>query len=135
MDSDLGPVAYSDGDCLLHAITDALLGGAGLEDIGQLFPNTDERWRDADSAELLSQACGHVRDAGWGVVNVDCTLVLDAPKIGERKETIVRSIASILGIPEECVNVKGKTHERDPDDTSQRIIEAHVVALLARGSG
>ncbi|MHC4975022.1 MAG: 2-C-methyl-D-erythritol 2,4-cyclodiphosphate synthase [Planctomycetota bacterium] len=132
MESSIGPIAHSDGDCLFHAITDALLGARALPDIGQLFPNTDQRWRDADSATLLGAALARVSEGGWSIVNLDATLVLDEPRLSAHKGAIVQSIAQILRASEERINVKGKTHERAPGDPSPQVIEAHVVVLLSK---
>ena len=106
-----GPGGHSDGDAVLHAITDAVLGAAGLDDIGTLFPDTDDRWRDADSSELLALALERVRGAGFAVVNVDLVLVCDAPRIAPHRAAMRAAIAAVLGVAPERVNVKGKTTE------------------------
>jgi 2-C-methyl-D-erythritol 2,4-cyclodiphosphate synthase len=99
---------HSDGDVIAHAMTDALLGAAGLGDIGQHFPDTDPAWRGADSIELLQRATGVVRAAGWVPQNVDCTVVLETPKIAPRRNAIESGLAEAVGAP---VTVKGKRPE------------------------
>lgn len=106
-----GPAGHSDGDALLHAITDAVLGAAGLDDIGTLFPDTDEAWKGADSKELLRLAVEQVGQAGFRVVNVDVVVVTDAPKIAPQRAAMRRTIAALLGVDAVAVNVKGKTTE------------------------
>jgi len=108
---DAGPAGHSDGDAVLHAITDAVLGAAGLDDIGTLFPDTDERWKDADSKDLLRLAMERVVAAGFQVVNVDVVVVTDAPKIAPHRAAMRATIAGLLGVDDVCVNVKGKTTE------------------------
>ena len=102
-----GLQGFSDADVLAHAITDALLGAAGLGDIGQHFPDTDEAWRDADSMELLRGVVARVREAGFELVHVDATVMLERPKIAPHRETIHASLADVLG----SVNVKATTGE------------------------
>jgi 2-C-methyl-D-erythritol 2,4-cyclodiphosphate synthase len=102
---------HSDADVLTHAVIDALLGAAGLGDIGEHFPDTDERWRDADSMQLLAQVVGTLGEAGLIIVNVDCTLVMEAPKLGSRRAAIRESLAGALGLDIRRVNVKASTGE------------------------
>lgn len=102
---------HSDADVLTHAVIDALLGAAGLGDIGRHFPDTDERWKDADSLELLEHVAGLVRDAGMRICNVDMTLVLERPKIGPYREQITGRLAAALDLDESLVNVKATTGE------------------------
>jgi 2-C-methyl-D-erythritol 2,4-cyclodiphosphate synthase len=128
----MGPVGHSDADVLLHALTDALLGALGLPDIGQMFPDTDPRWRDADSGLFVREAVARVRGAGWEVANLDATVVAQRPKIGPRKAELRASLAALLGIDEGRINVKGKTHEGVDAVGEGRAIEAHAVVLLAR---
>ncbi len=90
---------HSDADVLTHAVIDALLGAAGLGDIGEHFPDTDERWRDADSIELLETVVATVADAGLEIVNVDCTVVMEAPRLGPHKQAIRARLAGALGLP------------------------------------
>ena len=126
-----GPVGHSDGDVLLHAVTDAVLGALGLPDIGQLFPDTDPRWEGGDSALFLTEAATRMRAAGYEIGNMDMTVICERPKIGPRKGEIVARIAQILGCPADRLNLKGKTHEKVDAVGEGRAIEAHVVALLA----
>jgi 2-C-methyl-D-erythritol 2,4-cyclodiphosphate synthase len=102
---------HSDADVLAHAVIDALLGAAGLGDIGEHFPDTDERWRDADSMALLKQVVATIDSAGMAIVNVDCTLVMEAPKLGSRRAAIRESLAATLQCEPRRVNVKASTGE------------------------
>ena len=131
-DHDRGPVGHSDGDALLHAVTDALLGALGLEDIGQLFPDTDPTWDGTDSRVFLAAAVDRVRDAGYAIGNLDATVILERPKLGPRKAEMRRTLAELLGVGIERVNLKGKTHEKVDAIGEGRAIEVHVVVLLAR---
>lgn len=110
--SQLGPEGHSDADVLTHAVIDALLGAAGLGDVGQHFPDTDERWRDADSMALLRAVVAMIGEAGHHVVNLDCTVVLEAPKLAPYREAIRDSLAGALGVAPARVNVKASTGER-----------------------
>ena len=102
---------HSDGDVLLHAITDALLGAVAAPDIGSLFPPSDPQWKGADSAVFLREALKRVHAAGYAVVNVDSTLILAAPKIGPHTAAIRERVAELLGVPADCVGLKAKTPE------------------------
>jgi 2-C-methyl-D-erythritol 2,4-cyclodiphosphate synthase len=106
-----GLAGHSDADVLTHAIIDALLGAAAIGDIGQHFPDTDERYRDADSLGLLRVAVASVRDAGFEVVNVDATVVIERPKLAGHREDMRRALASALSVAVECVNVKATRGE------------------------
>lgn len=128
----LGLLGHSDADALLHAITDAILGAAGLGDIGRMFPDTEERWRGADSRVLLRGAMEAVRATGWRVNNVDATVVAQAPKIAPHVGAMAANIAADLGIEPTCVNVKGKTHERLGFEGEEKGIVAQAVVLLVR---
>ena len=125
-----GLLGHSDADALLHAITDALLGAAGLGDIGQHFPDTDERFKGADSVTLLQAAAGRVRDAGYQVINIDSTIVAQAPKMAPHIGAMRARIAAALGLAEDAVNVKAKTAEKMGPVGEGRAIEARAVALL-----
>ncbi len=103
---------HSDADVLTHAVIDALLGAAGLGDIGEHFPDTDERWRDADSIRLLSEVVAILRRDAMSIVNVDCTLVMQQPKLGDKRVAIRESLAAALGLDVSRVNVKASTGER-----------------------
>jgi 2-C-methyl-D-erythritol 2,4-cyclodiphosphate synthase len=109
--SELGLLGHSDADVLTHAIIDALLGAAGLGDIGEHFPDTDERYRDADSIELLRRTAGFVTDAGFKIVNVDATVVLERPKLAEHKQEMRDALAAALGMARTDMNVKATRGE------------------------
>ena len=109
--SEKGCVGHSDGDALLHAIIDALLGASGLEDIGTLFPDTDPAYKDADSAKLLTQVVEKIKQLGFSISNVDTTVILQAPKLGPYKAEIKRRLAELLGVEPNCIGVKAKTAE------------------------
>jgi 2-C-methyl-D-erythritol 2,4-cyclodiphosphate synthase len=106
-----GIIAHSDGDVLLHALVDALLGAAALGDIGQHFPDTDPRWKGADSARFVTATVELLAQAGWKVVNADLTLLAEAPRIGPWRDAIRSSVAGLLGLPHACVNLKATTTE------------------------
>lgn len=131
LDSPLGPVARSDGDALLHAITDAILGAAGLEDIGALFPDSDEANEARDSREFLIEARRRVERTGWRIVNIDAVVRLESPRIAPVREAIRASVADALGLDTARVNVKGKTGENLGPVGEGLAIEATAIALLA----
>jgi 2-C-methyl-D-erythritol 2,4-cyclodiphosphate synthase len=108
---ELGLDGHSDADVLAHAVTDALLGAAGLGDIGEHFPDTDEHWRDADSMQLLADVVERVRGAGLEIVNVDCTVVMERPKLAPHRRAIRERLAGVLGLDLRRVNVKASTGE------------------------
>jgi 2-C-methyl-D-erythritol 2,4-cyclodiphosphate synthase len=126
-----GLLGHSDADALLHAITDAVLGAAGLGDIGRHFPDTDERFRGADSMVLLQEAVARARAAGWQVGNVDSTVIAQAPKLAPHIAAMRERIAQALGVPPDQVNVKAKTAERLGPVGMGQSIEARAVVLLA----
>jgi 2-C-methyl-D-erythritol 2,4-cyclodiphosphate synthase len=125
-----GLLGHSDADVLLHAITDALLGAAGLGDIGQHFPDTDATYKGADSAKLLKIAYDHVKQLGWQLGNVDCTIVAQAPKLAPHRSDIRSSIAKALGVTESQVNVKAKTAEKMGPVGEGLSMEARAVVLI-----
>jgi 2-C-methyl-D-erythritol 2,4-cyclodiphosphate synthase len=127
-----GLQGHSDADVLLHAITDAVLGGAGLGDIGRHFPDTDPTYKGADSRVLLRAAYQKVQAAGWAVVNIDATVHAQAPKIGPHAPAMVANVAADLKVAVDCVNVKAKTNEGLGYLGRREGIAATVVALLAR---
>jgi 2-C-methyl-D-erythritol 2,4-cyclodiphosphate synthase len=127
---DRGLLGHSDGDVLLHAICDALLGAAGLGDIGRHFPDTDGRYAGADSLELLREVAQRLDGLRWRVVNVDCTLVLQAPKVAPHVPRMVQNIAGALGVGTVQVNVKAKTTERLGFAGRGEGIAAEAVALI-----
>jgi len=128
----MGLLGHSDADALLHAITDALLGAAALGDIGRHFPDTDARFKGADSAVLLAEAARRVREAGFEIGNVDSTVVTQAPRLAPHIPAMVASIASALSLSPSQVNVKAKTAERLGPVGQGLSIEARAVALLWR---
>ena len=132
---DRGLHGHSDADVLLHAITDAILGAAGLGDIGRHFPDSDARWEGADSRILLREAMAAVRAAGWQVGNVDATVVAQAPRIAPHVAAMQANIAADLGIAAACVNIKGKTTERLGFTGRGEGIAAQAVAMLVENAG
>jgi 2-C-methyl-D-erythritol 2,4-cyclodiphosphate synthase len=127
---DKGLGGHSDGDVLLHAITDALLGAIAAPDIGALFPPSDPKWKGADSVIFLREALRRVRDAGYEIANVDSSLILAAPKIGLHAAGIRARVGELLGVPTGCVGLKAKTPEGLNLDNAAI---AHVVVLLQTG--
>lgn len=125
-----GLLGHSDADALLHAITDALFGAAGLGDIGQHFPDTDPTFKGADSGVLLAEAATRVRAAGWQIGNVDSTIVAQAPKMAPHIPAMRERIAALLGLTADAVNVKAKTAEKLGPVGQGLSIEARAVALL-----
>jgi 2-C-methyl-D-erythritol 2,4-cyclodiphosphate synthase len=128
----MGLLGHSDADVLLHAITDALLGAAGLGDIGRHFPDTDAQFRGADSAVLLAEAARRVRAAGWQIGNVDATVIAQAPKLAPHIPAMCARIAAVLELAPDRVNVKAKTAEKLGPVGEGRAMEARAVALLHR---
>lgn len=127
-----GLLGHSDADVLLHAITDALFGAAGLGDIGRHFPDTDAQFKGADSAVLLGEAARRVRAAGWEIGNVDSTVIAQAPKLAPHIPRMCERIAEVLGIAVAQVNVKAKTAERLGPVGEGRAMEARAAVLLHR---
>ena len=126
---DKGLGGHSDGDVLLHAITDALLGAIAGPDIGTLFPPSDPQWKGADSAVFLREALTRVEAAGYKLVNLDSTLILLAPKIGPHASALRKHVAELCAIPADCVGIKAKTPEGMGTDNAAI---AHVAVLLNR---
>ena len=127
-----GLLGHSDADALLHAITDALLGAAGLGDIGRHFPDTDPAFRGADSVRLRQAAAERVRAAGYQLINVDSTIVAQAPKMAPHIGAMRVCIAAALGLAEDAVNVKAKTAEKMGSVGEGRAIEARAVCLIVK---
>ena len=127
-----GLLGHSDADVLLHAITDAVLGAAGLGDIGRHFPDTDAQFKGADSSVLLQEAMRRVRGAGYELVNIDSTVIAQAPKLAPHMAAINASVAQALGVQSDQVNVKAKTAEKLGPVGMGQSMEARAVALLAR---
>jgi 2-C-methyl-D-erythritol 2,4-cyclodiphosphate synthase len=125
-----GLLGHSDADALLHAITDAILGGAGLGDIGQHFPDTDPRFAGADSMRLLVEAAARVRARGWQIGNIDATIVAQAPRLAPHIPAMCSAIARGLGLALDQVNVKAKTAEKLGPVGEGKSMEAQAVALL-----
>ena len=123
-------VGHSDADVLLHAITDALLGAVSLPDIGQLFPNTEEVNRDRDSAEMLQLAYERVKAIGFRLVNLDCVIFLEVPKLSPHKEAIAKRIADVLSVERDQINVKAKTGEGIGPVGERQLIQARAITLL-----
>jgi 2-C-methyl-D-erythritol 2,4-cyclodiphosphate synthase len=129
-----GLLGHSDADVLLHAITDAVLGAAGLGDIGRHFPDTDAQFKGANSSVLLQEAMRRVRAHGWELVNVDSTIVAQAPKLAPHMAAINAGVAQALGVALDQVNVKAKTAEKLGPVGMGQSIEARAVALLHKPS-
>ena len=127
-----GLLGHSDADVLLHAITDAVLGAAGLGDIGRHFPDTDAQFKGANSSRLLAEAMRRVREQGWELVNVDSTIVAQAPKLAPHMPAIHHAVAWALGVQTAQVNVKAKTAEKLGPVGQGQSIEAQAIALLQR---
>jgi 2-C-methyl-D-erythritol 2,4-cyclodiphosphate synthase len=130
--SDLGLEGHSDADILSHAITDALLGAAALGDIGMHFPDTDPRWKGADSAKFLAHAAELVRAQGFDVANIDSTVILERPKLKDYRDPIREALARALGIGMDRVSVKFKTAERVGPVGEGKSAEAQAIATLVR---
>ena len=129
---DRGPDAHSDGDVLLHAVVDALLGATGSGDIGELFPDTDSRFKNADSALFVRRAMEVLKSSGWRLVNVDATVTTQSPRLKDHKPAIRQRMAEVLGIPVERVNIKAKTGERVGPIGREEAIGSDVVVLIER---
>ena len=125
-----GPIGHSDADPLLHAICDAVLGAAGLGDIGEHFPPSDPKWKDADSRVLLEKTLEAARARKLRPGNVDCIVVLEEPRLGPHKAAVRKSLAALLGLDEAAVNVKAKTAEGLGPVGAGEAVEAHAVVLL-----
>lgn len=132
IDSPLGLEGHSDGDVLLHAVTDAILGACALGDIGDHFPNTDPRWKDANSNTFLQESLAKAEELGFEIANLDSVIVAERPHLGAWKEAIRSTLAGLLGVPADRVNVKAKTMEGLGPVGEARAIEAHAVVLLRR---
>lgn len=127
-----GEDGHSDGDLLFHAITDAILGASGLGDIGSFFPPEDDKWKNADSAELLRTVMKEVLAKGWQIENIDCVVKLEKPKFIPYRQQVIESIARVLEVPADCVFVKAKTGEKLPPIGTSDAVEAYVVCLLSK---
>lgn len=132
IESIVGPVGHSDGDAVAHAITDALLGAAALGDIGAHFPDTDPKWKGADSLKLLKAVVEFLRTKGWRPVNVDCSIHLERPKLKDLKEEMAQRLAAAMGLPRECISIKAKTGEAVDSVGHGEAVEAFAVALIEK---
>ncbi|MCU1261147.1 MAG: 2C-methyl-D-erythritol 2,4-cyclodiphosphate synthase [Bryobacterales bacterium] len=130
--SEFGLEGHSDADVLSHAITDALLGALALGDIGMHFPDTDPEWKGADSLRFLEHVCGLVREAGWRIVNVDSTVILEKPKLKDYRLPLREKLASVMELSIDQISVKFKTAEKVGPVGEGRSAEAQAIALLAR---
>jgi 2-C-methyl-D-erythritol 2,4-cyclodiphosphate synthase len=132
IDHPQGLVGHSDADAVLHAVTDALLGAIGAGDIGDAFPDTDPRWKGADSRLFLRAALDRVNHLGWKVVNLDVTIFAQRPKLGPVKAVMKANLAELLGVPADAVNVKAKTGEGVGHIGRGEAIGCHAVVLVGR---
>ena len=130
--ADAGLEGHSDADVLAHAITDAILGAAALGDIGMHFPDSDPRWRGADSMVFLRHACALLRERGWRLVNVDSTVILERPKLKDYRLAIREKLAENLALPVDCVAVKFKTAEKVGPVGEGRSAEAQAIATIRK---
>jgi len=133
--SDFGLEGHSDADVLSHAITDALLGAAALGDIGMHFPDTDPQWKNGDSLVFLRHVCGLVSAAGYGIVNVDSTVIIERPKLKDFRLQIRESLANAMGLPPDRISVKFKTAERVGPVGEGRSAESQAIVLLLATAG
>lgn len=128
----MGPVAHSDGDALLHAVTDAVLGALGLDDLGTQFPDNDPRWRGAPSDQFLREAVLQAQKLGWKVGNVDATVLLERPRLIQHRSVLRENLSKLLDVPMESVNVKGKSGEGLGPVGQGELVEVHASVLLHR---
>ncbi|PSC71886.1 2-C-methyl-D-erythritol 2,4-cyclodiphosphate chloroplastic [Micractinium conductrix] len=129
---DVGCVAHSDGDVLLHTVVDAILGALCLPDIGQLFPDTDPKWKGARSDIFLKEAVRLMRERGYTIGNIDCTIIAQRPKMAPHKGAIRDNLCQMLGAHPSVVNIKAKTHEKVDSLGENRSIACHAVVMLLR---
>lgn len=129
---DRGCDAHSDGDVLLHCVVDAILGALSLPDIGQLFPDSDPKWKGAASSVFVKEAVRLMHEAGYELGNLDATLILQRPKLSPHKEAIITNLCALLGAHSSILNVKAKTHEKVDSLGENRSIAAHTVVLLMK---
>jgi 2-C-methyl-D-erythritol 2,4-cyclodiphosphate synthase len=132
IDHPKGLVGHSDADAVLHAVTDALLGAAGLGDIGDLFPDTDPQWKGADSRLFLAEALARLTQKGWRPVNLDVTVFAQEPKLGPVKAAIRANLADLLGVPADAVSVKAKTGEKVGHIGRGEALGCHAVVLIEK---
>jgi 2-C-methyl-D-erythritol 2,4-cyclodiphosphate synthase len=127
-----GLAGHSDADAVLHAVTDALLGAAGMGDIGDAYPDTDPKWLNADSRLFLTETLKRLNQKGWRPVNLDVTIFAQEPKLGPVKAAIRDSLAHLLGLPTDCINVKAKTGEKVGHIGRGEAIGCHAVVLIEK---
>ena len=132
IEHDMGPVAHSDGDALLHALTDAVLGALGLDDLGTQFPDNDPRWRGASSDQFLREAVLQAQKLGWKVGNVDATVLLERPRLIQHRSVLRENLSKLLDVPTGSVNVKGKSGEGLGPVGQGELVEVHASVLLHR---
>jgi 2-C-methyl-D-erythritol 2,4-cyclodiphosphate synthase len=132
IDHPKGLAGHSDADAVLHAVTDALLGAAGLGDLGDAYPDTDPRWAGADSRRFLTETVARLNQLGWGPVNLDVTVFAQEPKLGAVKGLIRESLAGLLNLAADAVNVKAKTGERVGHIGRGEAIGCHAVVLIEK---
>ena len=130
-----GLQGHSDGDVVFHALTDALLGAAGLGDIGQFFPPSDARWKDADSAIFLQHAAAAVRERGYRIVNADVVIVIEQPKLAPFRDRMRERVATVLDVDADRISIKAKTAEGLGAVGEGLSAEAHAVAVISRPDG
>lgn len=136
LEHDRGCVAHSDGDVVYHAVTDAILGGLGQQDIGELFADTDPRWQGVDSRVFVMEAVRRMGDAGYALANLDLTVILERPRLGPHKGAICANLAGLFGCGRSQINVKGKSHEGLDALGENRAIACEAVVMLeATGGG
>lgn len=128
--SPVGLLGHSDADVLLHAVSDALLGAAAMGDIGHLFPDTDDRWRGADSLKLLEEVANQVKSKGYTINNIDSTIIAQAPKMAPHINDMKKNIATACGIDVDCVSVKATTEEGLGFTGAKEGISAHAVCII-----
>nr|AFK44965.1 unknown [Lotus japonicus] len=129
---DRGCEAHSDGDVLLHCVVDAILGALGLPDIGQIFPDSDPKWKGCDSSVFIKESVRLMHEAGYDIGNLDATLILQRPKLSPHKDVIKANLSALLGVDPSVVNIKAKTHEKVDSLGENRSIAAHTVVLLMK---
>jgi len=127
-----GELGHSDGDALAHAVCDALLGAAAQGDIGELFPPSDPKYKNADSMYLLRKVFERVKNAGWRLVNLDCVIICEKPKILPFRDVIRKSLAAALEVSDDCIFLKGKTAEKLGQVGKGNAVEVYAVCLLEK---
>ncbi len=127
-----GWVAHSDGDIFFHALTDALLGAVGYGDIGELFPDTENKWKDVESSVFLKEANRIIKENGYQILNIDAVIIMEKPKLKKYREEIIKNTAEMLGISENQIFLKGKTNEKLGEIGEGKAGISHVVVLLKK---